>query len=259
MLIGKRGVPTTSICKPEADRIEVRGRDLCADLLGQVTFSQYYAFLVTGKIPNADQSFFLDLLLVTIAEHGLVPSVQAARMTYRAAPDALQGAVAAGVLGCGSVILGTASACARALIAAREHVNAGLSPDEAARLVLEAIHAQGEPAPGFGHPLHRAQDPRAARVLELADERGVAGIHIDIARRMTSLVQSLWGRSLPMNASMAIAAGLLDVGLPMAFVEGVPILARTAGLLAHLAEEQTKPIGFVMAHHAEEAVAYDNC
>lgn len=259
MLVGKRGVATTSICKPEADRIEVRGRDLCVDLMGQVSFAEYYAFLVTGQIPNADQSFFLDLLLVTIAEHGLVPSVQASRMTYRAAPDALQGAVAAGVLGCGSVILGTASACARALIAARDHVDAGLSPAEAARSVLEAIHDRGEPAPGFGHPLHRSEDPRATRIFELAEERGVADIHIDLARLMAALVPSLWGRSLSINASMAIAAGLLDVGLPMAFVEGVPILARTAGLLAHLAEEQTKPIGFLMAHHAEEAIAYDNC
>lgn len=256
MLIGKPGAAVTSISTATADRIEVRGRDLCNDLMGHIGFTDYYVLLVSGVLPNEHQRFFADLLLVTIAEHGLVPSVQAARMTYRADPNALQGAVAAGVLGCGSVILGTATACGRALVEARKLVEGGARAEDAARHVLSAAQAAGGKAPGFGHPLHTAGDPRADRILTLADERGVSGIHIELARQMRDAADGLWGRSLPMNASMAIAATVLDVGLPMSLIEGIPILARTAGLLAHLAEEKTNPIGFLMAHHAEEAVRY---
>lgn len=256
MLIGKPGAAITSISTASADTIEVRGFDLCADLMGRISFTDYYALLVSGSLPNADQRYFIDLLLVTIAEHGLVPSVQAARMTYRADPNALQGAVAAGVLGCGSVILGTATACGQALIRARQRMDAGAALEDAARAELENIRTAGGKAPGFGHPSHTNGDPRAVRILTLADERGVSAQYIALARAMERLVPELWGRSLPMNASMAIAAAALDVELPMAFVEGIPILARTAGLLAHLAEEKANPIGFLMAHHAEEAVQY---
>ena len=108
MLIGKRGAATTSISTAAADRITVRGRDLCAELMGATNFTDFFFLLATGRTPTADQSFFLDLALVALAEHGLTPSVQAARMTYAADPAALQGAVAAGVLGCGTVILGPA-------------------------------------------------------------------------------------------------------------------------------------------------------
>lgn len=256
MLIGKPAPAVTSISTASVDSIEVRGRDLCDELMGHIGFTDYYVLLVSGMLPSADQRFFVDLLLVTIAEHGLVPSVQAARMTYRADPDALQGAVAAGILGCGSVILGTATACGHALVEARQIVERGAAPEAAAYQLLSAAKSAGAKAPGFGHPIHTAGDPRADRILALADQRGVSGIHIAIARHMAEAAAELWGRNLPMNASMAIAAVVLDVGLPMSLIEGIPILARTAGLLAHLAEEKTNPIGFLMAHHAEEAIRY---
>jgi len=108
MLIGKPGPAKSALCHAEADRIEIRGRDLCRELMGHVTFTDFFFLLVTGREANAEQRFFLDLLLVAIAEHGLVPSAQAARMTFDAAPDSLQGAVAAGILGAGPVILGAA-------------------------------------------------------------------------------------------------------------------------------------------------------
>jgi citrate synthase len=108
MLIGKAGPTKSAICRAEADRIEIRGRDLSRDLMGHVTFTEFFFFLLTGRQASAEQRFFLDLLLVAIAEHGLTPTAQTARMTLAAAPDSLQGAVAAGILGCGPVVLGTA-------------------------------------------------------------------------------------------------------------------------------------------------------
>ena len=241
---------STSISQAHPDRIEVRGRDLCADLIGRLTFTEYFHLLLTGEEPSDDQRYFLDVLLVAIAEHGMTPTHVAARMTLASDPDSLQGAVAAGILGCGPVILGTAEPCARLLA---DGVRGGRDPAELAR----SVHAAGERMPGFGHPLHRPLDPRAERILELADERGVSGPHVQLARALRPAVHQAWGKPLPMNVSMSIAAVMLDLGFPASAVKGVPILARTAGLLAHLAEEQQRPIGFAMGAAAEEVVEYE--
>ena len=257
MLIGKPGTAKSAIATADATRVEVRGRDLVDDLMGRLTFTEYFHLLVTGREPTADQRFFLDLLLVAIAEHGLTPTAIAARMTYDAAPDSLQAAVAAGILGCGPVILGTSEACAAVLVEARERVATGEDADAAVLAVARAIHERRQPMPGFGHPLHKPVDPRARRILALADERGIAGPFIDLARRFVPAVETVWGRALPMNVSMPISACLLDLSFPAAMVKAIPLLARTAGLLAHLAEEHERPIGFLMAAHGEEAIAYD--
>jgi citrate synthase len=111
--------------------------------------------------------------------------------------------------------------------------------------------------PGFGHPVHHPVDPRAERILALAHERGVAGPHLALARRLPAAVAGAWDKKLPMNVSMPIAAVLLDLDFPAETIKAIPILARTAGLLAHLAEEQRRPIGFLMAAHGEAAIGYD--
>src|SRR3989449_3137865 len=113
MQIGKPGAPASHISQAYADRVEVRGRDLSGDLMGRLSFTEYFHLLLTGREPTEDQRFFLDLLLVAIAEHGMMPTNVAARMTLAADPGSLQGAVAAGVPGCGPVVLGTAESCAR--------------------------------------------------------------------------------------------------------------------------------------------------
>src|ERR687888_2141649 len=233
---GGDGERVTRISRAYPDRVEVRGRDLARDLMGRLTFTEYFHLLLTGEEPTEEQRFFLDLVLVAIAEHGLMPSNVAARMTLAADPDSLHGAVAAGILGAGPVVLGTAEECARLLVSDEE-------PLAAAR----RLHDAGEKVPGFGHPVHRPVDPRAERILELADERGVAGAAVTRAQAFREAVGEVWERPLPMNVSMPIAAVLLDLGYSVAFVKAIPILARTASLLAHLAEEQEQPIGFELA------------
>jgi citrate synthase len=240
------GVPVSHISQAYPDRVEVRGRDLTGDLMGRLTFTEYFHLLLTGREPTEDQRFFLDVLLVAIAEHGLMPTNVAARMTLAADPGSLQGAVAAGILGCGPVILGTSEECARLLVRARD--------TRPAELVAE-IRAAGGKVPGFGHPVHKPLDPRAERILELADARGVSGQHVALARGIRDAVAQ--ERPLTMNVALPIAAVMLDLGFPAATVKAVPILARTASLLAHLAEEQEEPIGFAMGHAAEHAVAYE--
>ena len=247
-MIGRSGEPVSHISQAHADRVEVRGRDLTGDLMGRLTFTQYFHLLLTGEEPTEEQRYFLDLLLVAIAEHGMMPTNVAARMTLAADPGSLQGAVAAGILGCGPVILGTADACARLLERARER-----DPGELAR----EIRAAGGKLPGFGHPVHRPLDPRAERILELADERGVSGRHVALARAFRDAAAEAWGRPLTMNVSMPIAAVMLDLGFGVATVKSVPILARTASLLAHLAEERADPMGLRLAQAAEAAVDYE--
>jgi citrate synthase len=240
----------TAISQAHPDRVEVRGRDLTGDLMGRVGFTEYFHLLLTGSEPTEQQREFLDLVLVALAEHGLMPSNIAARMTLAADPESLQGAVAAGILGAGPVLLGTSEECAKLLAGA---VAAGRSAGEVAR----ELHAAGARVPGFGHPVHRPVDPRAERILELADERGVSGPNVAFARELHEAVAETWGKPLPMNVSMPIAAVLLDLGFPVAAVRSVPILARTASLLAHLAEEQERPLGFTLARAAEDAVRYE--
>jgi citrate synthase len=245
MQIGKPGTPVTHISQAYPDRVEVRGRDLSGDLMGRLSFTEYFHLLLAGREPTEEQRFFLDLVLVAIAEHGMMPTNVAARMTLAAAPESLQGAVAAGILGVGPVIVGTAAECARLLESSEEPLDAA-----------QRMYAAGENVPGFGHPVHRPVDPRAERILELADERGISGLAVARARALRDAVAEVWGKPLPMNVSMPIAAVMLDLGFPAAAVKAVPILARTAGLLAHLAEEEGNPIGFLLAGKAEEAVEY---
>jgi citrate synthase len=254
--MGEAEGPVSHISQAYADRVEVRGRDLTGDLMGRLSFTEYFHLLLTGREPTDEETFFLDLLLVAIAEHGMMPTNVAARMTLSADPDSLQGAVAAGILGAGPVILGTSEECARLLEAAQERVTAGEAPDAVAEAMAREIHDTGGKLPGFGHPVHRPLDPRAERMLQLADERQVSGPYVKLARSFRDAATAVWGKPLTLNVSMPIAAVMLDLGFSPATVKAVPILARTAGLLAHLAEEQQEPIGFAMAKSAEEAVTY---
>jgi citrate synthase len=257
MQFGKATAPVSHISQAYPDRVEVRGQDLTDGVMGRLSFTEYFHLLLTGREPTDDQRFFLDVLLVAIAEHGMMPTNVAARMTLAADPGSLQGAVAAGILGCGPVILGTADECARLLEQAQEHVASGTTAEAVADELADAIRASGGKLPGFGHPVHRPLDPRAERILELADTRGVSGPHALLARCLRDSAAKAWGKPLTMNVSMPIAAVMLDLGFESAAVKAVPILARTAGLLAHLAEEQQHPVGFLMAARAEQAIEYE--
>ena len=200
----------------------------------------------------------LDATLVAIAEHGMVPSVQAARMTLAASPEALQGAVAAGLLGCGSVILGASELGGRLLQEIVDETAAGKEGmPAAAETVVRRYRAEKRAIPGFGHPLHKGRDPRAERLMALSDELGAAGIYAEAANAVEAVLPSVLGKPLRMNVSGAIPCVLLDAGYPLLALKGVPLLARTASLVAHLLEEQTRPIGFILSQGAAAVVSYD--
>src|SRR3954469_5293423 len=162
--IGRAGTPVSHISQAYADRVEVRGRDLTGDLMGRLSFTEYFHLLLTGDEPTDDQRFFLDPPLVAIAEHGMMPTNVAARMTLAAGPGSLQGAVAAGILGCGPVILGTSELCAQLLDEGRARVDDGTPVEQVGADLAREIRERKGKLPGFGHPAHRPLDPRAERI-----------------------------------------------------------------------------------------------
>ncbi len=247
----------SQISQAYPDRVEVRGRDLTGDLMGELSFTEYFYLLLTGREATEEQRFFLDLLLVAIAEHGMMPTNVAARMTLAAEPRALQGAVAAGILGAGPVLLGTSEACAELLAEARTRVEAGGEPEAVAREMVAEVKESGERMPGFGHPVHEPTDPRAEKIFELAEEHKVAGAHVELAHAFGEAVNEGRKKPLTLNISMPMAAVMLDLGFTADTVKAVPLLARTAGLLAHLAEERQNPVGFHLAKAAEDSVSYE--
>ena len=258
MRIGKQDQPYSAICTSDATSITVRGRDLTGEVIGKMDFTSYFWLLVTGVEPNEDQLFFANAVLCSLAEHGLVPSVVAARMTYAAAPEALQGAVSAGLLGCGSVVLGSAEAAGRFYVdCVSDWQEGGGSAKDAAIRGIQRLRSEKQPIPGFGHPQHSDGDPRANLLLKLAEERGVAGQHVEMLYAIKAALPEAIGRELPVNVNGPIPAVMLDVGWPLAALKGLALLCRTAGLVAHLTEEAERPIGFILSGKAAEAITYD--
>lgn len=256
MRIGKQDDAFTAIATSDAETITVRGHDLCFELIGHLGFTDYFWLLVTGERPTPAQTAMTDACLVSIAEHGLVPSVQAARMTLAAGPDAWQGAMAAGLLGMGTVVAGSSETAGRYLHSIVSTQGDG-QLDETVRESLVRLKSERRKVPGLGHPQHSAGDPRASRLLAIADEKGVSGAHVAALRSLAEHAPSIIGRPLPINVSGAIPAVMLDAGWPADAMKAIPLVARAAGLSAHLLEEARRSIGFIMSHKADEAIAYD--
>jgi len=257
MKIGKATVPRTAICTSNEHTIAIRGRDLSKDLIGKVSFVEHFYLLLTGRMPSAGEAAVLNATLVAIAEHGLVPSVQAARMTFAAAPDAMQGAVAAGILGCGSVVLGSSETAGRMYSEIDAKVRDGAAVDAAALEVMQSWRAAGRSIPGYGHPQHKERDARVSALFGVARDAGTDLRFVAIAEAAEAAIPRVLGKDLKLNVSGAIPAVLLGAGFPVQALKGVPILARTAGLIAHLFEEIGQPIGFALSYQATREMVYE--
>jgi citrate synthase len=252
MMSGKG--PRTSIGFGTADDVYVRGKSLCRELIGAVTFTEMAYFHVVGAMPTPAQTRVLDACLVTLMEHGLTPSVLATRLVEGSAPEAMQAAVAAGILAVGSVLVGSVEGCA-AVLARLVAAEAGVEAE--ARRVVEEHRAAKLSLPGFGHPVHKPDDPRTPRILAVAESAGVAGRHVEALWTLGRVVDELHGRHLTINATGAIAAALADAGVSAGIMRGFAILARCAGLVGHLREEQERPSMRAIWEAAERAVPYD--
>jgi citrate synthase len=242
----------TDVGGASADSITVRGRDLASELMGRVTFTELTFLLVRGRTPTPQEAALLDAVLVSLAEHGLTPTVLAARLTHTGAPESLQGAVAAGLLGAGSVFLGVVEDTAAFL---ERVVSAGDDLEQAAVDAVRAEVGAGRRIPGLGHPVHKSEDPRTPRIYAIAAEQGLLGPHLRALKLVAAAHRKATGKVLPVNGAGVAGAALADLGFPARIVRGMALLARTAGLVAHLEEEQTRALGMQLFLDVERHAA----
>lgn len=244
---------TTSIATHTNEDIYIRDRSLCRELIGTLSFTEMMIFQMLGRVPGKGEAAMVDACLVTLMEHGMTPSAIATRLAYSSAREAMQGAVAAGLACVGSTFVGTMEGCA-ALIA--RMLQADDVEAEAKRIAVE-FRAAKQPLPGFGHHMHKPDDPRSIRLFELAREHGVAGDHVAAVLALSRAIDETFGKHITINATGAIAAVLGDVGVPAEIMRGFALISRCAGLVGHVREEQVKPAMRVLWETGEYAVKYD--
>lgn len=246
----------TELGSSTADSITVRGRDLANDVMGKMTFSDLAFLLAADRVPTENEVKLFDAVLVSLAEHGLTPTALAARLTYTGAPEAMQGAMAAGLLGGGSVFLGPVEDTARFLheivagIPGEEASDEGLkaAAEEAAQAAIES----GRRIPGLGHPIHKDTDPRTPRLYQIAREAGLVGPHLKLLELVSAAYRAQSNKRLPINGAGAAGAALADLGFPPSLTRGFALLARAAGLIGHLAEESQRPLGMRLWQEVDE-------
>jgi citrate synthase len=237
----------TSLGTSDADTMRLLGQDVARDLMGKVGFGELSFWLLTLRRPSPGELRVFEAVLAGLADHGFTPTAIAARLTYLSAPDSLQGALAAGLLGGGSRYLGVTEDTAKFLHAtlAAADGQPPASDDDYDRLAERAIkerRAAGALVPGLGHPVHKRQDPRTPVLLGIAEEEGARGPHLRLFEAVGRMAPRVLGRALPLNGAGVCGAALADLGLPPELLRGVALLARTAGLLGQLAEELRRPV-----------------
>jgi citrate synthase len=251
----------TSIGTADATSITVLGRSLADDLMGKISFGELAFWLAALRRPTAGELRMFETVLVALADHGFTPSVIAARLTLTGAPESVQGALAAGLLGGGSRYLGVTEDCGRFLGAAIA-VHNGPMPetdagwDEMATAAVQAQRTAGQLVPGLGHPLHKEGDPRTPVIFRVAEESGVLGPHLRLFAAVGRVHPAIIGRRLPLNGAGVCGAALADLGFPVDLLRGFALLARTAGLIGHLAEEMRRPAGNDIYLDVDESVEY---
>ncbi|WP_327011298.1 citryl-CoA lyase [Dactylosporangium sp. NBC_01737] len=247
----------TSIGTSDADRITLLGQDLAADLMGKVGFGELAFWLVAGRRPTAGETRVFETVLVALADHGFTPTAIAARLTYASAPEALQGALAAGLLGGGSRFLGVTEDCAVFLHETLASVEG--DPEDWDALAADAVTARraaGKLVPGLGHPVHKVQDPRTPVLIRIAEEEGLRGPHLRLFEAIGRVHPAILGRTLPLNGAGVCGAALADLGLPVEMLRGFALLARAAGLLGHLAEERRTGLGLEIYRTVDRNARY---
>lgn len=247
----------TDIAWSTPDAIGIHGYDLCNDLIGEVNFGDMAFLSVSGRLPNANESRLFNAILVTLVEHGIVPSTLAARMTYAGAPEAMQAAVAAGLLGLGSVFVGSTEGVAKMLSGALPPDSAGASLPELAQAIVQSHREQKRFVPGLGHPIHKPLDPRTLRLFAIAEQTGFHGRFVALMQQVSDAAAIAYGKPLPINATGAIGALCCELGFTWKVASGLGVMARAVGLVGHVLEEARAPMALELWHRTEdEATAH---
>ena len=250
----------TGLGTSDADTIHLLGQDLAADLMGKVGFGELAFWLVAGRRPTPGETRVFETVLVALADHGFTPTAIAARVTYASAPESLQGALAAGLLGGGSRFLGVTEDCGRflslVLADAPEQPTDDAGFDALARDAVTKAHAEHRFVPGLGHPVHKVQDPRTPVLIRIADEERLRGPHLRLFEAIGRVHPAVLGKALPLNGAGVCGAALADLGLPVEMLRGFALLARAAGLLGHLAEERRTGLGMEIYRTVDRNARY---
>lgn len=235
-----------------ANAIKVHGLDLTRDILGRIDLGQMTFLQIWGRLPTPQENAVFSALIIALVEHGLTPSVLAARLTLLGAPESLQAAVAAGLSGVGSVFVGSIEGAARML----QEAQPGDVPHErlasVAREIVARFKSEGRIIPGIGHPTHTAADPRTARLFEIAADNGFRGRHVALLEAIATQADTQFGRHLPVNVSGAIGAIASELGLDWRICRGIGLIARSIGLVGHLLEEIRNPLARELWLRVEE-------
>ncbi|CAN5254487.1 citryl-CoA lyase [soil metagenome] len=255
----------STIARSTANSVHVFDLDL-VDLLGKVSFGDFAYLELFRRLPSERESVLFNALLVTLVEHGITPSSLAARLTYLGAPESLQGAVAAGLLGLGSTFVGTIEGAAR--ICQENLPNAGRHDETSTtvRLGDSEIDALAESTvaryaesklsvPGFGHPVHKPVDPRAVRLLSLGRELGFDDSSSRLVESIGSQLSERSGKVIPLNATGAIGALASTLGVTWNVSRGLGVMARSVGLVGHILEERSDPMAATIWHRSEHEVS----
>jgi citrate synthase len=242
----------TDIAWSTPSTITVKGFDLCKDILGTLSLGDIAFLELTDRLPTTRESVVFNAIAVTLVEHGLTPSAIATRMTYAGAPEAMQAAVAAGLCGLGSVFVGSMETAARMLQEAIPDPSKKTDLDALARGIVERFHDRKQAVPGIGHHLHKPVDPRAPRLFQIAAENGFDGPYIKLMKQVAKEAEAVYAKSLPINATGAIAAIASELKLPWRIVRGIGVMARAIGLVGHIREEMREPMAREIKTRAEE-------
>ncbi|SHN74375.1 citryl-CoA lyase [Cryptosporangium aurantiacum] len=226
--------------------ITLLGQDLANDVMGHVGFGELAFWLATQRRPTPHETRVFEAVLAALADHGFTPTAIVTRLTYLSAPDSVQGALAAGLLGGGSRFLGVTEDCGRFLHDVVVNAEALPTDDEGwDALARETVTAQREAKkliPGLGHHVHKDGDPRTPRLFAIAAEEGLYGPHLSLFAAIGRVHPEILGKRLPLNGAGVCGAALADLGLPLELLRGFALLARTAGLIGQLAEELRHPV-----------------
>jgi citrate synthase len=244
----------TRIATSTATSVHVRGRDLVNELIGKYSFTEMLYFLTCNRMPDEAEKRLLDACLVTLMEHGLTPSAVVTRLMADSVPEEPQVAIASGLLAIGSVYAGTTESCAALLLALETRMQGG-ETDAVSATARDYAQANRR-MPGFGHGTHKPDDPRAIRLLQLADEIGRANRYVSLLRSLAREVDLAFGRHITINATGAIAALLLEIGIPVSAMRAYSVVSRAGGLVAHLLEEQSSHSGRAIWAAAKATVPY---
>jgi citrate synthase len=250
----------TGIGTSTPDTISLLGHDLAGELIGNVSFGELAYWLIAKRRPQPGELAMFEAVLVSLADHGFTPTAIAARLTYTSAPESLQGALAAGLLGGGSRFLGVTEDSATFLAAALDGLESPPADeagwDELATVVVERARSARRLVPGLGHPVHKVADPRTAVLFDLARRHDTFGDHLELFAAIGRVHPQVLGRTLPLNGAGVCGAVLADLGLPLSTMRGVALLARCAGLLGHLAEEHDDPVGMDVYLNVDRNIDY---